>query len=113
MVVGVCRVTLMVPASQSLKDKRMVLRRIKDRVANKFNCAIAEVGDQDNWQSAQLGFSVVSNEHGFTQSMVQKILAFIEDLAVAKVTDDEQDYINYGDEDLEAASGGSHWEPEE
>ena len=47
MVVGVCKVTLMVPESHSLKEKRMVLRRVKDRVANKFNCAIAEVGDQD------------------------------------------------------------------
>src|SRR5437773_4975546 len=98
MVVGVCRVSLMVEASHSLKEKRMVLRRIKDRVANKFNCAIAEVGDQDQWQSAELGFAVVSNEHGFTQSMVQKILNFIEELAIAKVTNDEQDYISYGDE---------------
>src|SRR5439155_4849079 len=109
-VVGVCRVTLMISESHSLKEKRMVLRRIKDRVANKFNCAIAEVGDADNWQSAELGFAVVSNEHGFTQAMVQKILQFIEDLSVAKVTNDEQDYINYGDEEV----GGepSHWEPE-
>ena len=100
----------MVPESHSLKEKRMVLRRIKDRVANKFNCAIAEVGDQDEWQSAELGFSVVSNEYGFTQSMVQKILAFIEDLAVAKVTDDQQDYVQYGEE-----VGGEvpHWEPED
>jgi uncharacterized protein YlxP (DUF503 family) len=111
MVVGVCRVTLMVSESHSLKEKRMVLRRIKDRVNNKFNCAIAEVGDQDNWQSAELGFAVVSNEHGFTQSMVQKILAFIEELAVAKITNDEQDYINYGDEELGAEP--SHWEPPE
>ena len=110
MVVGVCRVTLMISESHSLKEKRMVLRRIKDRVANKFNCAIAEVGDADNWQSAELGFAVVSNEHGFTQAMVQKILAFIEELAVAKVIDDEQDFVNYGDEDLEG--GVDHWEPE-
>ena len=88
----------------------MVLRRIKDRVSNKFNCAIAEVGDQDDWQSVELGFSVVSNEYGFTQSMVQKILTFIEDLAVAKVIDDEQDYITYGDE---VGGEPSHWEPEE
>jgi uncharacterized protein YlxP (DUF503 family) len=100
----------MVPESHSLKDKRMVLRRIKDRVANKFNCAIAEVGDQDDWQSAAIGFAVVSNELGFTQSMVQKILTFIDDLAVAKVVNDEQDYVNYGDEDME--TGQSHWEPE-
>ena len=110
MVVGVCRVTMMVPESHSLKEKRMVLRRIKDRVQNKFNCAVAEDGDQDNWQSADLGFCVVSNELGFTQAMVQKILQFIEDLAVCKITNDEQDYINYGDEDLEA--GDQHWEPE-
>ena len=89
----------------------MVLRRIKDRVRNKFNCAIAEVGAADAWQSVELGFAVVSNEHGFTQAMVQKVLQFIEDLAVAKVTNDEQDYVNYGDEDLE--HGLTHWEPEE
>jgi uncharacterized protein YlxP (DUF503 family) len=100
----------MLPESHSLKEKRMVLRRIKDRTANKFNCAIAEVGDQDDWQNAQIGFAVVSNERGFTQSMVQKILAFIEELAVAKIVDDEQDFVQYGDEDLEG--GVDHWEPE-
>jgi uncharacterized protein YlxP (DUF503 family) len=113
MVVGVCRVTLMIGESHSLKEKRMVLRRIKDRVANKFNCAIAEVGDQDDWQSAQLGFAVVSNEHGFTQSMVQKILQFIEDLAIAKIVDDEQDFVSYGDESLDATGNVAHWEPDE
>jgi uncharacterized protein YlxP (DUF503 family) len=89
----------------------MVLRRIKDRVANKFNCAIAEVGDEDAWQSAQLGFTVVSNEVGFTQSMVQKILNFIE--GEAKVTGDEQDFINYGDDEFDSSGGVKHWEPDE
>jgi uncharacterized protein YlxP (DUF503 family) len=103
----------MIGESHSLKEKRMVLRRIKDRVQNKFNCAIAEVGDQDDWQSAELGFAVVSNEHGFTQSMVQKILSFIEDLAIAKIVDDEQDYVNYGDEDLDATGNVAHWEPDD
>lgn len=113
MVVGVCRVTLMIEASHSLKEKRMVLRRIKDRVRNKFNCGIAEVGDQDLWQSAELGFAVVSNELGFTQAVVQKILQFIEDLAVCKIADDEQDYVNYGDDELDASGAVAHWEPEE
>ena len=111
MVVGVCRVTLMVPESHSLKEKRMVLRRIKDRVRNKFNCAIAEVGAEDAWQAVELGFSVVSNDHGFCQAMVQKILAFIENLAIAKITDDEQDFVSYGDE-LDSSGGCRHWEPE-
>lgn len=115
MVVGVCRISLMLGESHSLKEKRAVLRKIKDRVQQKFNCAIAEVGDQDVWQSAQVGFAVVSNERGFTQSMVQKIIAFIDDMAVAKLIDDEQDYIDYGEESLEGASSDEypHWEPEE
>jgi len=101
----------MVGESHSLKEKRMVLRRIKDRVRQKFNCAIAEVGDQDLWQSAQLGFTVVSNERGYSEGLVQKVLAFIEALAVAKITDDEQDYLQYGDE--RAGGEVDHWEPEE
>lgn len=115
MVVGVCRISLLLGESQSLKEKRAVLRRIKDRVQQKFNCAIAEVGDQETWQSAQLGFAVVSNEKGFTQSMVQRILSFIDNLSLAKLTDDEQDYIDYGEERLEGASAGDypHWEPDE
>lgn len=98
MVVGVCRITLMIEASHSLKEKRMVLRRIKDKVQNKFNCAIAEVGDQDLWQSAELGFAVVSNEYNFTQSMVQTICDYVEEIATAKVVDDERDFIHYGEE---------------
>lgn len=115
MVVGVCRISLQLEDSQSLKDKRSVLRRIKDRVNQKFNCAIAEVGDVDVWQSAQLGFAVVSNERGFTQSMVQRILAFIDDLALAKLVDDEQDYIDYGDGVVEGGSSADypHWETDE
>jgi uncharacterized protein YlxP (DUF503 family) len=112
MVVGVCRVTLLVGESHSLKEKRMVLRRIKDRVRQKFHVAIAEVGDQDLWQSAQLGFAVVANEKGFVQAIVQKVLAFIEALAVAKVADDEQDYVVYGEE-LASGDEWAHWEPDQ
>src|SRR5262249_33926489 len=114
MIIGVCRVTLLVPESHSLKERRMVLRRIKDKVSHKFNVAIAEVGGEeyaDSWQSAQLGFAVVSHQIGFTQAMVQKILDYIEALSVAKVMDDEQDFLNYGDE--RAGEPLAHWEPDQ
>jgi uncharacterized protein len=111
MIVGVCRISLMVPESHSLKEKRMVLRRIKDRVSQKFNAAIAEVGDSDAWQSAQVGFAVVANDKRFVESMVAKIVSFIEGLAVAKITDDEKDILVYGDEDISGEY--NHWEPKE
>jgi uncharacterized protein YlxP (DUF503 family) len=112
MFVGVCRLTLMCPDSGSLKDKRAMLRRIKDRVQLKFNVAIAEVGDEDVWQAAQLGFCVVSNERTFTEAMVDKIVAFIDDLGMAKLMEDEKDIIAYGEGELDTAAQ-AHWEPEE
>lgn len=113
MVVGVCRITLMVPESHSLKEKRMVLRSIKDRTALKFNCAIAEVGDQDNWQSAVLGLAVVANDRRFVEGMLEKIVKYIEDLAIAKLTDDERDFVNYGDGELTSGDEWAHWETDQ
>ena len=59
MVVGLLSVELHVPGSQSLKDKRMVLRRIKDRL-KKFNVAVSEVEHHDLWQRAGLAVVTVS-----------------------------------------------------
>ena len=59
--VALLHVELHVPYAQSLKDKRMVLRRVKDRL-QKFNVAVAEVEHQDKWQRAGLGIVAISTE---------------------------------------------------
>ena len=112
MIVGVCRLTLLAPESQSLKDKRMVLRSIKDRTRLKFNVAIAEVGSQDDWQEAVLGFAVVANDKRFVQEMVAKIVNFIDGLAIAKIVDEEKDVIQYGEGEALSQDEWTHWEPE-
>jgi uncharacterized protein YlxP (DUF503 family) len=61
MVIAVLRVELHLPYSQSLKEKRMVLRRVKDRL-QKFNVAVAEVEHQDKWQRAGLGIVAISTD---------------------------------------------------
>jgi uncharacterized protein YlxP (DUF503 family) len=61
MVVALLSIELFIPGSQSLKDKRMVLRRIKDRVG-KFNVAVAEVEHQELWQRAGLAVVTVSTD---------------------------------------------------
>jgi uncharacterized protein YlxP (DUF503 family) len=58
--VAVLHVEFHIPYAQSLKDKRMVLRRIKDRL-QKFNVAVAELEHQDLWQRAGLGIVAISN----------------------------------------------------
>jgi uncharacterized protein len=112
MIVGACRLTLLAPESHSLKEKRMVVRSIKDRTRQKFNVAIAEVGGQDSWQEAVLGFAVVANDRRFVQEMLDKILNFIEGLAIAKIIDDEKDLIQYGEGEALSQESYAHWEPD-
>ena len=62
MIVGLLTLDLHFPESNSLKAKRWVLRSIKDRIKNKFNVSVAEVGANDLWQRSVLGIACVSNE---------------------------------------------------
>ena len=70
MVVALLSVELFLPGAQSLKDKRMVLRRLKDRLA-KFNVAIAEVEHQDLWQRSRLAVVSVNTDHGHLEATLQ------------------------------------------
>jgi uncharacterized protein YlxP (DUF503 family) len=72
--IAVLHVELFIPYSQSLKDKRKVLRRIKDRL-QKFNVAVAEVEHQDKWQRAGLGIVAIST----TTEHVERELATVAD----------------------------------
>src|SRR5262249_51080911 len=102
----------MTPESHSLKEKRTVVRSVKDRTRLKFNVAIAEVGSQDNWQEAVLGFAVVANEKTFVQEMLAKIVNFIDSLGIAKIIDEEKDIVQYGEGEALSQEDWTHWEPE-
>src|SRR3569623_104242 len=62
MYVGIAKISLVIGESHSLKQKRMVLRRIKDRVRERVGVIVNEVGEQDTWQRAELGCAVASSE---------------------------------------------------
>jgi uncharacterized protein YlxP (DUF503 family) len=62
MIVGTLRVRLLLRQARTLKDKRQVVKSIKDRMHNSFNVSVAEVEALDNRQIAILGFAMVSNE---------------------------------------------------
>jgi uncharacterized protein YlxP (DUF503 family) len=95
MTVGLARVTLFLPEVHSLKEKRMVLRRVKDRAQQKFNLAIAEVGDNDLWQRALLGVAVIGNGRRFVESALDEVVRFIR--GEAEVTNVEREIQTYGD----------------
>ena len=78
MVVGILQVDLSIPGADSLKSKRMVLRSLKDRIRREFNVSIAEVADNDQWQSASLAIAVVSNDKRFANQVLSKVVDLIE-----------------------------------
>ena len=75
--VGICKVSLRLPENMSLKGKRQVLKSITSRVRNKFNVAVAEVGDNDVWQLATIGVCCVSNNKRYTNQVLSKVVDFI------------------------------------
>jgi uncharacterized protein YlxP (DUF503 family) len=62
----------------SLKDKRMVVRSVVQRVRNRFNVAVAEVDTQDVWQVATLGIVCMSDDRRHANEIMSKVVAFIE-----------------------------------
>lgn len=76
---AVCRIALRLPENHSLKGKRHVLQSIISRVRNRFNVSIAEVGDQEQWQIAALGFCCVSNDSRHANQVVSQVIHFIEE----------------------------------
>jgi uncharacterized protein YlxP (DUF503 family) len=62
MPIGLLTLEIHIPDARSLKDKRQVLRSLKDRLRSRFNVAIAELDHQETWQRAQIGIVSLSND---------------------------------------------------
>jgi hypothetical protein len=95
MVVGICEVTIGLPDCDSLKEKRSVMRRIIERTRNKQPVSIAEVDEMDSLDVGIVGFSVVSNDRRFVNSLIDKVVTFMDELGVARVVDHSYEIINY------------------
>lgn len=78
MVVGVCTLELDIPASQSLKDKRHVVKSLVARVRQSFNVSIAEVDALDSWQRATLAIVCVSADADYVHGLLEKVIDSIE-----------------------------------
>lgn len=82
MFVAIGRYELFIPASESLKDKRKVLRSVTMVVNRRFNASISEVGHQDKWQRAALGVSCVSSSADHARRMLEEIERTMEKVVI-------------------------------
>ncbi len=74
MVIGVLTLDLLLPGAMSLKDKRCVVKGLKDRLSHRHNISVAEVGSLDEHRRARLAVAMVSNEIPFVESCLSKIV---------------------------------------
>jgi len=98
MFVGVLRLVFHIPHARSLKEKRSVVRRFRDRVRARFDVSIAEVGDQDLHQKAIFGVSVVSGEAAVCDSVLEQVAREADSQPEAVLTDRSTEVISMGDE---------------
>lgn len=93
MVVGVALVEIHVHGSRSLKEKRGVVRSISSRLRQRYNLSVAEVGGQGTWQRAVLGVSAVGDNGGSVRRLLDRAVAFVEDLHLAEVTSSDVELL--------------------
>ncbi len=84
---GILSITIEVPGSESLKDKRHVVKSILDTTRNKFNVSAAEISHLDSHKMASLAFASVANEAAFVHKVLNKVLDHVESNPLCEVVD--------------------------
>ncbi len=74
MPIGCLTLEIHLPESRSLKDKRQVLRSLKDRLRHRFNVSVAELDGQDTWQHAVVGIVAISADAAYLEGALRAAL---------------------------------------
>jgi len=93
MVVGIIGWELEVFGCQSLKQKRSVVRSLKERLRNRFNLSVAETGHNDLWQRAEITACAVSNDRRQLDSLLDSADRFVNSDARARVIRAERTFL--------------------
>ncbi len=81
MYIGISTITIHIPASQSLKNKRKVVKMLCDKISHRYNVSIAEIDAHDLWQKAVLGMAYVSNQAAQVDKTIATIINYITSLS--------------------------------
>lgn len=98
MVIGCCSIKFYLHKNNSLKGKRRIVRAIKDRLKNDFNVSVAEIGDQDVWQSLHIGVSAVSSDRPYMDGLLTKMVDAVDRMNLAEIVDCKIETLVVGSE---------------
>jgi uncharacterized protein YlxP (DUF503 family) len=94
MVAGLGIITFRLHDCRSLKGKRKVIKSIISKLRNNFNVSVAEVGSNDIYQRAEIGFAMVGNDRTLINSKIDKIFNLADELGLAEMIDSQMEIIN-------------------
>ncbi len=95
MVTGVGHMVFRLHQCHSLKEKRKIVKAIIARIRNHFNASVAEVADNDIYQRAVIGVSLVGKDSRLVNSKLDKLFNFAEDLGLAEMIDSQLEIITF------------------
>ena len=93
MVVGVLQMRLVIREATSLKDKRRVVKSLRERIRNKFNVSVSEVDAIDRRQTAVLGVALVTNDGAFADKVMAKVVDLVRRTGGAELVDYETEVL--------------------
>ena len=91
--IAYCEVYLNIPGVQSLKEKRRIIKSLQDKLKNKFNIAISEIGNNDLWQSSLIGVVTIGNETAYLEKMLNSIINFIDEFYGVEISQYDIEYF--------------------
>ena len=91
--IGRCALDLHVENCQSLKDKRRVISSLKEKLRNRFNCAVCEYGDLSLWQRTQLGITLCANDRVVLDSVIKSLVDYLNRMHLATIVDFKYEII--------------------
>lgn len=94
MVIGVLQFELVIDASRSLKDKRRVVKSLKDRLHREHMVSVAEVGSLEIWNLATMGLTLVSRDAGYVNAVLDRVLLKLQDLPDARLRDYSREVLD-------------------
>lgn len=90
--IGVLYVDILISGPQSLKDKRSVLKRLKNDIRQQFNVSVGELDGQDKWQRSVLAFSMIGSDSRYIDSALQNVLSFLHNYHAIEVSSSEIEF---------------------
>jgi len=91
--IGLLRVNLHLPTATSLKDKRRELLHLREKIKNRFNVSISEVGDHDKWQRMDLALVMVASQKTPIDEVFAKVIGFIGTDPNVEILDQRVEYL--------------------